>query len=444
MAFMGGDAGEVTQAIHGVRPHPTARRIPRRQAARAGLGLFDWFIFITFVVLISSYDHWKDAYGPMVLMSLSGLFGVYVVHGALRHGVLLRNGLLLAISLLGILHIGLSYARWLPGTPVVFYPEYVLRTGYFTILLYPTVAAFYLLFAKARAAGRLPILAKLCVGASVSAAIGSYLFPVYDGIWRVEGADSGFLDVMMGTLNYGIHNVSILFWWGIFMLCRWKTAWMIAILAFMALSDSAQMKLVLLFAAGLWLWPRSEKYTVPLAGAIIIGPIVVATVLVTMADNLKIEPNTIGRALWWVESLQAVMENYGFGFGFGADSITSAISVERFSMQGKFGKLPVMVLHNSFVYMFYAMGVIGGILFMMFHFKYLIPRKAREGWDPNTTRHALLMFLMVALTLSVNSALESPNYAFGVFWIYGYLLEMNRRPPAKRSGFSPVGIGNHA
>src|SRR5208283_264399 len=95
---------------------------------------------------------------------------------------------------------------------------------------------------------------------------------------------------------------------------------------------------------------------------------------------------------------------------------------DRFLVLGKWAKMPVMVIHNSFVYVFYSMGIIGGSIFVLFNLRDLAPSAIHK---PNIERHAGSMFLMACLTASTNVVLESPNYVLGLCWIYGYLLELN-------------------
>jgi len=391
---------------------------------RCNLFWFDWFFIGTILLGIGTSLLWKTQ-GSAVLIGIALLSCIYAIHGHFSYGIFLRNKILLAWTILGILHLGLSLMAWLPGTPVFFRQEYVLRMGYFTFLVYPATAAFYLLFTRTRQAGKLRLLAWLNIYCMTGAALVYHFFPAYDGHWRVEGQNFGLISDVMSVLNYGIHNISILFWWGMLLLTI-EYKWMvILVLGGMSLSDSAQMKLLAILTAALLLWPRPKNIIFPISIAIILGFPFAAFLLVLFANDLGIDYNTIGRANWWVETLKAVMDNFGFAYGFGSDNITDYHVAKRFLMHGKSSRLPIQVVHNEFVYMFHAMGLAGGVLFILFYLKELCPRIAN---DLKLVRHAGLMFLMVCLTTSVNVALVSPAYILGLCWIYGYLLEINNHP----------------
>jgi hypothetical protein len=304
----------------------------------------------------------------------------------------------------------------------------ITRMGYFTCLVYPATAAFYVFLAKARSADNLRTLAWLCIASSVGAMLAYHFFPVYDDSWRVEGRDSGFLSDLFAVLDYGIHNISVLFWWGALLLAIGRPTWMVCALAFMLASDSAQMRLLAAMLTLLWIWPRPAKIALPLSLMIVIGFPVAGAFVVWSNTALSVAPDMVGRARWWVDSLYALAQNYGFGYGFGADSVTDATAEDRFLVLGKWAKLPVMVIHNSFVYVFYSMGVVGGVLFILF---YVLDLRPRETHRRDIDQHAAIMFLTACLTTAVNTTLESPNYVLGLCWIYGYLLELNDRLAAR-------------
>lgn len=392
--------------------------------------LGDWLFFFAIILAITSSNYWKDTFGPEVVVAIVAVCCLYVAYNAFTYRIRFHNRLLAVWSCLGVIYLALSAMRWLPGTPIVFISDYVLRMGYFTCLVYPATAAFYVFLAKARSGDNLRTLAWICIASSVGAMLAYHFFPIYDDSWRVEGQDSGFLSDLFAVLDYGIHNVSVLFWWGALLLAFGRPTCMVGALGFMLASDSAQMRLLAVMTTILWFWPRPTKPVLPLSLIIIIGFPIAGASVVWLSNDLTLGPDMVGRARWWVDSLHALAQNYGFGYGFGADSVVDATAEDRFLELGKWARLPVMVIHNSFIYVFYSMGIVGGILFALF---YVLDLQPRETGHRQLDQHAGIMFLTACLTTTVNTTLESPNYVLGLCWICGYLLELNDRVAARPS-----------
>jgi hypothetical protein len=420
----------VTEVVTGIRFPALRAHSALRGMIASGVTVVDWLFLFAILLTITSSNYWKEPFGPEVVAAIVATCCLYVAYNAFTYRIRFKNRLLALWSCLGVVYVALSLMRWLPGNPIVFIPDYVLRMGYFTCLVYPATAAFYVFLAKARSADNLRTLAWICVASSVGAMLAYHFFPVYDDSWRVEGQDSGFLSDLMVVLDYGIHNISVLFWWGALLLAIGRPPRMVCALAFMLASASAQMRLLAAMVAIIWIWPRPAKIVLPLSLTIIIGFPIAGALVVWLNTELSVAPDMVGRARWWVDSLYALAQNYGFGYGFGSDSVVDFSAEERFLEIGKWAKLPVMVIHNSFVYVFYSMGVVGGILFILFHVIDLRPKQTdRRDID----QHAGIMFLTACLTTAVNTTLESPNYVLGLCWIYGYLLELNDRVATRPS-----------
>jgi hypothetical protein len=247
--------------------------------------------------------------------------------------------------------------------------------GYFTVALFPITAGFYVMFTRASQTIGFMKLAMVGVASMAVAAIVMYLFPVYDGHWMVEGSETSLLATISGFLNYSINAVGVVFWWSLLALVRNSKAGMGLAIVAMFLSESAQMNV--LGAVVLLVWTSKQ----PLQLARILGAVVIlgfpfmAVLLVAFGGQFGIDPNTVHRAQWWVEALSAVANKGGIALGFGADSTSDFAVDDRFQMLGKWGNLPIHVIHNDFIYSFYSTGVVGGILLILFHFRSLIPVK---------------------------------------------------------------------
>jgi hypothetical protein len=94
-------------AVSGIRPQSFKLRL-RRPAIKGGLSGVDWFVFMTILLTITSSAYWKNDIGPQVLIALALLCSAYVAYGMQYHGIVLRNYLLLAWSVLGVCYLGLS------------------------------------------------------------------------------------------------------------------------------------------------------------------------------------------------------------------------------------------------------------------------------------------------------------------------------------------------
>ena len=127
------------------------RSASRKESARA-CRFGDWAFTSLLSLAITSSNYWKDALGPEVVAAIVMACCLYAVSNAFSYRIRFHNRLLAIWSCLGVVYIALSVMRWLPGTPIVFIPDYVLRMGYFTCLVYPATAAFYVFLAKARGA----------------------------------------------------------------------------------------------------------------------------------------------------------------------------------------------------------------------------------------------------------------------------------------------------
>lgn len=393
------------------------------------LDFFDWLMISLSLLAIGSSGYWK-VQGPVILISFVAFCIAYVAFGAIVHRIKFRSDLLLAWSVVGVIHLGLSYFRWLPGEPAFYLREYVIRMGYFTLTIYPITAAFYVMFVRVQQSIGLQSLAKIGATSMMAAAIITYLFPAYDGFWFVEGAETDFVSTIGNVLNYSLNGIGIVFWWSVLALVRNSKIGVAVCILVMLISNSAQMNFLALITLVVWVSRDPSKLARPLGLLTIIGFPLSAMLLIVFGSQFGIDPNTLHRAQWWVEALSAVANNGGLALGFGADSTSDFAVDDRFQMLGKWGNLPIHVIHNDFVYSFYAMGIIGGVLFIIFHMKSILPT---YHLNKPYTKHAVLMFFIVCLTTSVNSALVSPATSIGLCWAYAYLTMYNRQPQRTRA-----------
>jgi len=404
------------------------RQSTRPTVKKQGLHVFDYvFVGLMFLAMGTS-PFWK-VQGPLILVSFVALCIAYAAHVAIVHRILFKSVVLAAWSVVGGIYVALSWLRWLPGEPEFFLREYVLRMGYFVFSIYPVTAALYAMFARVREHGRLGNLAIVGLVTVSTSALMFYASPPVDGHWIVEGSEIDIVSALIATVGYALTNTAILFWWSLTYLLRNSRAWIALCALIMFLSESAQMKLLGLILFAVWMVRQPFKVAVPLMAAIIAGFPLVALLLVGFGNQLGFDPNITHRASWWVDAMVAVLQTGGAGLGFGADSTRDFIVEDRFQMLGKWNRLPIHVIHNDYIYSFYSMGLIGGALFLWFHFKELAPRRAP---DLASARHALFLLLAVCVATSANAALVSPQVLLGLCWVYAYLTVLNRRSNSVR------------
>ena len=123
--------------------------------------------------------------------------------------------------------------------------------------------------------------------------------------------------------------------------------------------------------------------------------------------------------------------NLLFGLGYGADSINDIYAVQELNTlwgQGKYTNAKLILIHNSIIYIFYSTGLFGGILFLYYFFKNVFPKLNIEKSEQ---KFSLYLFSIIYISLMTNTTLESPNYSISLFWIIGFLVNLNEKKKIK-------------
>lgn len=389
---------------------------------------WDWLsLTLAFTVLASS-NYWKVV-GSAPLVLFTTFCAIYLLIEVQSRRRLLNFTWLGAISSLGALYLALSYFQMLPGKPVMYDQRYVFRMGYFVLIIYPITAFFYQIFTKLSNEEAGLNAAKLALVISLAMSLLLYFYPPIDGHWIVEGQDISFFGSVYSNLNYTLTNLAILFLFAVIQLSlRWRLFGLLLAL-FAVTSDSAQMNLVALIILAFSFSRNPCTLSKWISRSIIFGFPIAAIFMVVFADTVGIDPNTIHRAKWWTEALHATAQTGGIGLGFGADSTTDYIVEERFDQFGKWEQLPVHVIHNDIVYLFYALGLVGGAIFIYYLLWYLQPDNDR-AWN---ARAASFFLVVLCVTLTVNSGLVSPSIFVGVCMLLGYLEAFRDRARPERT-----------
>jgi hypothetical protein len=147
-----------------------------------------------------------------------------------------------------------------------------------------------------------------------------------------------------------------------------------------------------------------------------------------------LDVNTAARAVWAVDGLKQWITNAPFGFGFGVPALQGLVysggrsfEMARDLFTGEVGYY-LIGHHNSFVGVFFRVGIIGGIAFLGM----LAPVLPRSDAPQERAFGMIASMLLIALYLNV--AVESPTYVFGICYAIGVALGLRSLRQAARHG----------
>ena len=171
------------------------------------------------------------------------------------------------------------------------------------------------------------------------------------------------------------------------------------------------------------------------------------TVLIVMLSALLYQvilkdPNSLWRLLVWTDEVSSLVETKFTGVGFGTAYVTKDIihTVDNSNMyqdaSGNFySGLFLVANHNSFLNMFYRMGIVGGLLFLALNFQ-LIHWCIKTYIKADKTERiyiwwGLLNFLYNTIIILLNPGLEmiqfAINYITSLAVFIAILLKCNTR-----------------
>jgi O-antigen ligase len=255
----------------------------------------------------------------------------------------------------------------------------------------------------------------------VASAIGIILF-------RVGGV--GDFDVTYGdpsVVVYAIPNlmnatiILMLSWCEIVYRCRTQKALFALLLltlgAVLMTPSNTQTVLVSIAIIGLSIVPLPR---LGLAAAYA-GLLVAFILAVSLAPgSITSDPNTWIRMAFWQDALSAINQSLWVGVGFGKEAVVNLYpSLRKTHYMVEQSSLVGQSIHNSFLYVFYRMGLLGGLAFLYVVFVEFFPKSLR---DEKSVRLMLIAHFICVLCLFVNVGLESPYFVVGVCWALGFIM----------------------
>ncbi|MGB9499920.1 MAG: hypothetical protein ACKVE4_09260 [Dissulfuribacterales bacterium] len=338
---------------------------------------------------------------------------------------------LTAFTLLGFLYIVLSYANLLPSAWThYFISSAIPQQSSCIIAFYPTILAarrqWQFIFSRTNPNKYLwPLFIAGCVIAPLlSAYSGGHVVSCY--VSSNNAMAFSFIAILY-YLASGGKKRRVIGAFGLLFLS-------------LLLGGNAQIKMIGIVVFILLLTP-CPRFVLVCAVCSIISVFVVILVILfyneIIFDIWDFDPNTGVRFLFSKDALSALVSSAGLGVGFGKEAIVNyypMINHTHVNLATKgFYSFVMTSIHNSFIAVFYRLGIIGGILFSWFIFIVSFPCRFKQIRD---TRLACSIFFITFLTLFVNVAFESPTYIVGMGYMIGLLLFMKKSLVCLHSSYS--------
>ena len=341
------------------------------------------------------------------------------------------NLTLLLWILISIIYIFFSFLEILPGNRRVFYEDQIFRTCYFIFLSYPVITSSYIFFSKFKNLTHfknesyiffLLIIFLLCL---------NIIFPIYDDWWMPESQSYSFLEILRRNLFKGTSNIFIFSYFFILLYLYQKKILSLILFLLIGIFSMTTQLLLLSILLIFILFFNLNLFLKNLFIAIIILLFFLPFISFETNDFIRYfysnDPNIYTRLSRIFYSLKALYSNLLFGLGYGADSINDIYAVQELNTlwgQGKYTNAKLILIHNSIIYIFYSTGLFGGILFLYYFFKNVFPKLNIEKSEQ---KFSLYLFSIIYISLMTNTALESPNYSISLFWIIGFLVNLNEK-----------------
>ena len=197
----------------------------------------------------------------------------------------------------------------------------------------------------------------------------------------------------------------------------------------MVLTPFLQNTLVALAFLGLALTPR------PIASLYValVAFLMAWAISFAFVDEIYDLANTLGlRLQLQLDAVEAIRQTHGVGVGFGTEAIKP---LSFLGFQYLSGVDPAEAVdgwiyvgtHNSFIGMFFRLGVFGGLAFIVFFCLGLLPRRMT---DLRFGRAASFVYFVLFLALFSNPTIESPAYHVGAGFGIGLLFALREMQPS--------------
>lgn len=139
------------------------------------------------------------------------------------------------------------------------------------------------------------------------------------------------------------------------------------------------------------------------------------------------DANSLWRLNVWKNELRSLVKTYGLGVGYGAAYVDTNIfnEVDNSNMYSSISKLFLVANHNSVINMFYRLGIVGGIGFVLLNIA--LVKWYAKTYIINTEYNKYLIWAFANytynfITISFNPGLESPRFSYGYLISVGFLI----------------------
>ena len=385
-----------------------------RYAAVMALPIYDrafFFVFLVFLVF-AGFLQSLGAIAYLAFCAACALYAVPYYSKGLSRG-------LIAFSVVGLFYVAISYAEVLPKSWTVFFVDgWILRQGFFVVMFPIHLISFRYFWLRINQTGSRDGIIDILFAVSAFAIV---LFR-FGNIGDVEVTYNASRGVIYALPNL-MTAVVILILCGVEIAYRARTYAQTTVILFTTLvvvlltSGTTQIVLAGLAVCGLsiTIWPR-------VATAIAyVGFFGLFLLVVWYAPGeLTSDRNTWIRMAFWQDALKALKDTLWMGVGFGTEAVTNRyVSIGKGDYFFEQERLAGQSIHNSFLYVFFRMGFLGGGAFLFISLVECFPRSMP---DYRSLRLALISHFVAILCLFVNVGLESPFFVVGVCWALGLIL----------------------
>ncbi len=388
------------------------------QISRAGVpdGLYPHFIFfMTFLlwaVLSTEFIRQSGMISISLLMVFTYLY--FIMTQAFY-----RHGFMLAFTLWGLVYVALSYANVLPDAWTIYYNNgYIPYQSYFLFLIYPMICSAKRFWIHALRSGRVDFYMFIILLAMVGHVV-----------WLNANYTFEKPFIIPGLLN----KTSLLFFsFAYFALVRYQMASYVLVPIFFlivaALAINIQTTIGALFLV-LLAFSSVNKTMLVLTMISIVGMTIFGYMFLDFFVYNDV--NTAFRYILWYDAIEGFLKSYMVGVGFGkeiaANTYLEIGLIERYETIDDIMKAGA---HNSFLSMFFRLGLIGGIFFVVFFLRTCWPSNIK---DKKLAKLATFAFFIAFMSAYVNLGIESPRAIVGICLLLGFVLACKHISPIKQT-----------
>lgn len=146
-----------------------------------------------------------------------------------------------------------------------------------------------------------------------------------------------------------------------------------------------------------------------------------------LIDLISSDANSLWRFNVWKNELRNLVGTYGLGVGYGAAYVDNNIfyEVDNSNMYAKISDLFVVANHNTVINMFYRLGIVGGVGFVLMNIA--LVKWYAKTYLINTEYNKYLVWAFANyvynfILISLNPGLESPRFSYGYLISVGFLI----------------------